>query len=996
MLELFLNTVTREWYDKDGNPFRDGMPRGAYQSREDVKITLCKETPDAGAAGVDVSTWTRDDSLASVSGVGAMLTIDSDRIHKLKGELSGGVPAGAVSTITATIENASNATVPESGTLRLFDETGDYEAIAYTDRSIVDGEATFTVSGSVSSSYAIGSTIDCDQSPYAQAYLDTSASNLEQGELVFHLVIDSQRLRAEMDYSDVATLSIAGLELLIYRTADGASEPVTAYLCETYSVTGTLGSVGNEAQPPDATEDKLAGLVDQLLAAGLDVEQQYDSSGNTQFRVRAVSAGGTWSDWITVQKGEPGSDGKSFSVDATGLMSERSQYDSEAAGFSFLATDEGNLYIKNSDTSGDWSDAIPFQGPAGADGAPGPANTLTIGTVTTGEPGTQAAASITGESPNQVLNLTIPRGDKGETGEGGGTADSVAWDNVTGKPSTFPPSSHTHKISDVDGLQSALDAKGTVKSVNGVEPDSSGNVTIETGGGGGTVDESRLLPDPATLSNSLSGSPVCYFATNAGGDDATLLLLHFDGTIDDSSSNRAQAQKIGNVTFSQGKFDKAAEFKRNSGGSYIKLPNSEVFNLASKSEWTIDGWVFLETDADYYCILAKRRYSDQTSFQIGIHSPSNKMYFYTGDDTFYSTGSVQLYTWTHFVFSFKNGTLKIWLNGKLDLTRTSVSFTEYDCDIEIGYHYSSLDEQFVGKLDELRLSSVDRTADETDKLYSADGLSYTVPVSPHGTQTKSYIVNNSVIPDAISAHNQDSSAHPDKLPLTGGTMTGELQSLSGNSFRMIQGEYGAFFRNDGRSLYLMVTDAGNQYGTYNSFRPLCISLSTGQCDISGTAQKAVSDGNGNNIANTYVVKNNPTFITGIEISGDTPFIDFKFNSASVDYTTRLRETASGVLTLYGSLNITGTLSAANMAGIPDYASLIDLSSVFRSSTTPSYSFTASGWVIFKLNSSGSYSSSYKINNVAVEEGTLYPVASGDTLSVIYETANPNVYFFPNR
>lgn len=559
MFELFLNTVTRKWYDKDGDPFGDGMPRGAYQSREDVKITLCRETPNAGAAGVDVSTWARDDSLASVSGVGAMLTIDSDRIHKLKGELSGEVSAGAVSTITATIENASNATVPESGTLRLFDETGDYEAIAYTDRSIVDGEATFTVSGSVSGSYAVGSVIDCDQSPYAQAYLDTLSSNLEQGELVFYLVIDSQRLRAEMDYSDIETLSIAGLELLIYRTADGASEPVTAYLCETYSVTGTLGSVGNEAQPPDATADKLAGLVDQLLAAGLDVEQQYDSSGNTQFRVRSVSAGGTWSSWITVQKGEQGEPGKSFSVDATGLMSERSQYDAEAAGFSFIATDEGNLYIKNSDSSGDWSDAIPFQGPAGADGDPGPANTLTIGTVTTGEPGTQAAASITGQSPNQVLNLTIPRGDKGESGSGtgsgdmlksvydtdndgkvdaadqadsalnvggktaaqvadavdnshthsnkttldklgesggkltfdgaevgGGTAGSVAWDNITGKPSTFPPSTHSHEISDVTGLQSALDGKGTVKSVNGVEPDSSGNVTIETGSG--TVD----------------------------------------------------------------------------------------------------------------------------------------------------------------------------------------------------------------------------------------------------------------------------------------------------------------------------------------------------------------------------------------------------------------------------------------------------------------------------------------------------------------------------
>lgn len=38
-------------------------------------------------------------------------------------------------------------------------------------------------------------------------------------------------------------------------------------------------------------------------------------------------------------------------------------------------------------------------------GAPGPPNTLTIGTVSVGE---TASASITGSSPNQVLNLVFP------------------------------------------------------------------------------------------------------------------------------------------------------------------------------------------------------------------------------------------------------------------------------------------------------------------------------------------------------------------------------------------------------------------------------------------------------------------------------------------------------------------------------------------------------------------------------------------------------------
>jgi hypothetical protein len=46
----------------------------------------------------------------------------------------------------------------------------------------------------------------------------------------------------------------------------------------------------------------------------------------------------------------------------------------------------------------------------------GPPNVLTVGTVTTGAPGSQAAASITGQSPAQKLNLTVPEGKVGATG----------------------------------------------------------------------------------------------------------------------------------------------------------------------------------------------------------------------------------------------------------------------------------------------------------------------------------------------------------------------------------------------------------------------------------------------------------------------------------------------------------------------------------------------------------------------------------------------------
>lgn len=60
-------------------------------------------------------------------------------------------------------------------------------------------------------------------------------------------------------------------------------------------------------------------------------------------------------------------------------------------------------------------------GATGPQGPTGPANALTIGSVTSGK---VASATITGEAPNQVLNLVLEKGDKGETGATGATGET--------------------------------------------------------------------------------------------------------------------------------------------------------------------------------------------------------------------------------------------------------------------------------------------------------------------------------------------------------------------------------------------------------------------------------------------------------------------------------------------------------------------------------------------------------------------------------------------
>ena len=67
----------------------------------------------------------------------------------------------------------------------------------------------------------------------------------------------------------------------------------------------------------------------------------------------------------------------------------------------------------------DWLTSLKgSDGKQGIQGEKGESNILTIGTVEKGE---EASASVTGESPNQKLNLVLPKGDTGGKGEKGDT-----------------------------------------------------------------------------------------------------------------------------------------------------------------------------------------------------------------------------------------------------------------------------------------------------------------------------------------------------------------------------------------------------------------------------------------------------------------------------------------------------------------------------------------------------------------------------------------------
>lgn len=112
---------------------------------------------------------------------------------------------------------------------------------------------------------------------------------------------------------------------------------------------------------------------------------------------------GTEAEWLTSLKGATGAAG------ANGKDGEN--------GKTPYVGENGNWYIGTDDTG------KPSRGAKGDKGSPGVTPTFSIESVETGEPGTDAEVTMTGDAPNHGLRFVIPRGNKGDKGSPGAKGD---------------------------------------------------------------------------------------------------------------------------------------------------------------------------------------------------------------------------------------------------------------------------------------------------------------------------------------------------------------------------------------------------------------------------------------------------------------------------------------------------------------------------------------------------------------------------------------------
>lgn len=172
---------------------------------------------------------------------------------------------------------------------------------------------------------------------------------------------------------------------------DTNTEEIAAWLGSEETMSGLHGQLigyDSDGAPAFVLQIKNFSIRNRLDSAGTPVVIEPEYLNEAQVRalivtavkdnLPSISASDTWViagvDTGKTSRGEagpPGPKGESFKPDAVGLLSERSQYNAEGAGFAYLAVDTALIYFRVGIFAGVWSDGVPLalKGDTGGNGA---------------------------------------------------------------------------------------------------------------------------------------------------------------------------------------------------------------------------------------------------------------------------------------------------------------------------------------------------------------------------------------------------------------------------------------------------------------------------------------------------------------------------------------------------------------------------------------------------------------------------------------------------
>ncbi|WP_373553405.1 LamG-like jellyroll fold domain-containing protein [Haliscomenobacter sp.] len=218
-----------------------------------------------------------------------------------------------------------------------------------------------------------------------------------------------------------------------------------------------------------------------------------------------------------------------------------------------------------------------------------------------------------------------------------------------------------------------------------------------------------------------------------GGQTAPIGYYPFEGTAEDKSSLRNDAQIFGNPRCVPGIKGSAYQLD---GNDYFEIPNvSDINNLTS--EFTFACWVFpTATSGNTVSIITKSNSNSlNTPFNLAYQGGSLIPYVrYTQPGLFANPTqvfvnqapfAVKLNEWNFVVWRFNRGKLDIFLNGNL-LASITLPFTavrQNNAPVVVGHDEPGAEEFFIGIIDELYIYNKAVSDQELLDLYN----SYTLP-----------------------------------------------------------------------------------------------------------------------------------------------------------------------------------------------------------------------------------------------------------------------------
>jgi hypothetical protein len=242
----------------------------------------------------------------------------------------------------------------------------------------------------------------------------------------------------------------------------------------------------------------------------------------------------------------------------------------------------GDWYINTTDytlfgpKTDDWGDGFPlgtdskirtteltvagFPGTSSGGGGGGTAGTITIGTVTTGAPGSSATITNVGTAENAILNFVIPRGDVGATGAAGATGaiGPTGATGATGAQGSTGPQGPTGPQGETgpagpQGLKGDTGDQGPQGDTGPQGPQGDPGPTGATGATGATGPAGTITVGSVTTGSAGTGVSV----TNSG--TSTSAILNFTIPRGDPGTNATVTAGTG-IAVSTGQVSLASSF----------------------------------------------------------------------------------------------------------------------------------------------------------------------------------------------------------------------------------------------------------------------------------------------------------------------------------------------------------------------------------------------------------------------------------------------------